>query len=55
MWYVIEQYRWDKDGNFKYYHLVDSQVFKSDKVVEQKDYFKDGSYFSVYQIEENEV
>lgn len=55
MWYVIEQYRWDVDGNLRYYHLVDSKIFKSDKVIPECDYFKDGSYFSVYKIEENEV
>ena len=48
MQYVIEQYRWE--GN-KYYHLVDSKVFESDKEIEEREYNKDGSLFIIYKDE----
>ncbi len=54
MWYVIEEYQWDSDGTFKYYHLKDSKVFESDKELEEKSYNKNGSTFLIYKIE-NEI
>ena len=54
MWYVIEEYRWDSDSKWKYYHLVDSKIFKSDKELEEKSYNKNGSTFLIYKFE-NEV
>ena len=55
MRYVIEQYRWENEDGYKYYHLVDSKEFESDKSMEDKDDSKDGSLFSIYKINENEV
>lgn len=52
MWYVIEQYQWDFNEKHKYYHLVDSKVFESDKEIEEKSYNKDGSTFLIYKTED---
>ena len=54
MQYVIEQYRWDTNKNYKYYHLVDSKIFESDNNLEEKEYNKDGSIFLIYKVE-NEI
>lgn len=54
MQYVIEQYRWDVDKNYKYYHLINSKTFESDNNLEEKEYNKDGSIFLIYKVE-NEI
>lgn len=50
MQYVIEQYRWDVNKNYKYYHLVNSKTFESDNNLEEKEYNKDGSIFLIYKV-----
>lgn len=29
MWYLTEEFRWDIEGERKYYHIVDSKITKS--------------------------
>lgn len=55
MWYVIEQYGWDNNDGYKYYHLKDSKVFETDKYLDEKSYNKNGSTFLIYKLEENEI
>ena len=52
MRYVIEQYCWDNEKGWKYYHLKDSKIFESDKSIDDKSYNKDGSTFLIYKIED---
>lgn len=53
MWYVIEEYRWDIDGELKYYHLVDTKIVKTTKIKNNE--HKDGSLFEVTQLENYEA
>ena len=53
MWYLIEEYRWDTDGNTKYYHLADTKIVKS-TTIKNGDY-KDDSLFEVTKLEDYEV
>ena len=55
MQYVIEQYGWDNNNGWNYYHLKDSKVITTDKLLEEKRYNKDGSTFLIYKLEENEI
>lgn len=51
MQYIIEQYGWDIDGSLKYFHLIDSKVFDTDKSIKTGDYSKNGSIFSIKKLE----
>lgn len=53
MWYLIEEYKWDKEGELQYYHLVDSKIVRSTKI--QNNEHKDGSLFEVTKLENYEV
>lgn len=53
MGFLVEEYRWDIDGNTKYYHLADSKVVKSTTIKDGE--YKDGSLFNVTKIEDDEV
>jgi hypothetical protein len=55
MWYLIEEYRWDKDDKYKYYHLVDSKLFESNKKLKEETRFKDGSSFVISKVNEDEI
>lgn len=49
MKYIIEQYKWH---NKEYYHLFDSRVFESDKIIPDTSYSKNGSYFIIRKLED---
>ncbi len=51
MEYLIQQFQWDEEDGLKYYHLVDSKVFKSDKPLEEKSYHKDKSLFEIVKLD----
>lgn len=51
MQYLIEQFRWDETDGLKYYHLVDSKVFDSDKPLKEKSYHKDNSLFEIVELD----
>lgn len=53
MWYLVEEYRWDIEGDRKYYHLVDSKIVKSTIIKDGE--HRDGSLFEVSNIEDYEV
>lgn len=53
MWYLVEEYRWDTEGNKKYYHLADTKIVKS-TIIKDGDH-KDDSLFEVSVIENYEV
>jgi len=53
MWYLVEEYKWDKEGELQYYHLVDSKIVKSTKIKNGE--HKDGSLFEITEIEDYEV
>jgi hypothetical protein len=55
MWYLIEEYRWDEDNGYKYYHLNDSKLFESDKPLKEETRFKDGSSFIISKVNEDEI
>ena len=47
----MEQFKWDEIDGLKYYHLVDSKVFDSDKLLEEKSYYKDNSLFEIVKLD----
>ena len=53
MWYLIEEYRWDTDGNISYYHLADTKIVKSTIIKDGE--HKDGSLFEVTKLEDYEI
>ncbi len=50
MKYLIEQFRWEKDR--QYYHLVNSQIFESNRELKETSYSKHGSYFVITKLED---
>lgn len=54
MWYLTEEYRWDSDGDKKYYHIVDSKVTKTSTLGVGCHYI-DGSLIEITKLEDNEV
>lgn len=52
MKYIIEQYKWDETDGEKYYHLVDSSEFETDKSIPPLSYHKNGSYFTIMQFDD---
>lgn len=52
MWYVIEEYRWDRKGVFNYYHLADTKIIKSETPLEERTYYDNGSTFVIYKTDE---
>lgn len=52
MRYAIEQFRWDELDGFKYYHLADSKEFESDKIIPERTYYKNGSYFTIIRLDD---
>lgn len=53
MRYLIEQFKWDEENGFRFYHLIDSKEFESDQFLEQS-YCKNGSYFNIIEFN-NEI
>ena len=45
MIYLIEQTKWENG----YYHLVNSEIFESNKNCERS-YYKNGSYFNIIRL-----
>lgn len=52
MKYTIEQYRWDEFEGKRYYHLINAKDFESDKIIPERSYSKNGSYFTIIQIDD---
>ena len=52
MKYLIEQYKWDTIDDKIYYHLLDSKEFISNKPIECKSYYKNGSYFTITTLDD---
>lgn len=53
MKYIIEQYKFENDNGFHYYHLVDSREFESNTVGLEHKYSKNGSYFIITQFNDD--
>jgi hypothetical protein len=53
MWYLIEEYRWDCEGDIRYYHLADSKLVRSTSLKDGE--YKDGSLFEITKVEDDEV
>ena len=53
MKYEINQFRWDTENGFKFYHLVDSKEFESNKMIPEQEYIKNGSYFTIRNLEDD--
>ena len=51
MEYLIQQFQWDETDGLRYYHLVDSKVFKSKKILEERSYYKDKSLFEIVKLD----
>lgn len=49
MKYLIEQFKW---YNNEYYHIVNSQVFESNRELKETSYSKNGSYFSIIKLDD---
>ena len=47
--YQIEQFKWE-DRNC--YHLIDSKVFESNKLLKDMTYYKNGSYFTIMRLDD---
>ncbi len=51
MKYIINQFKWDENSNLKYYHLVNSKEFDSDKIIPEVGYHKGEFYFIINKID----
>lgn len=40
--YLIEIFELVKEGNYKYFHLADSKIFQSEKILKDRSYYKNG-------------
>lgn len=53
MGFLVEEYKWDKLGDWRYYHLEDGKIVKTTSY--KNDERKDDSLFEVTETEDNEV
>jgi hypothetical protein len=55
MWFVKEEYKWDKEKDKWYFHLLNSEVFESEDYPEKEEYWEGDSLFMITKLEEDEV
>ena len=52
MKYEINQFKWDTENGFAFYHLVNSKDFEIQKEIPETSYNKNGSYFIIRKIDD---
>lgn len=49
--YLLEIFESVNDNGYKYYHLADSKVFASEKILKDQSYYKDSKYFVLSKLD----
>ena len=52
MKYEINQFRWDTEDGFRFYHLANSRDFEVKREIPETSYSKNGSYFIIRKVDD---